>query len=300
MTGPMRNLPQLNYLRSFEASARLLSFTAAAAELNLTQAAVSGHIRALEQFIGGPLFTRHPRSLSLTSLGTAYLPNVQQALAIVEQATDSILKSRGRQKVVISCPVSLAETWLARVVADFGAAHPDVPVTIHGRVWQDEPATIADIILTNVHSDRLSKDTICLWQDQLAIVCAPGYRVEGLPLTAPEQLLRTRLIHNLGRSEFWHGMMAHFGLGPSAVPETTHTSAFSTALALAAEGYGVAIAPESITRKYLAEGILTAPFGTSLPSPWHCTISDSSLLTSEDARCLHRFIINAACDGVNW
>ena len=77
----MKNLPPLNYIRSFEASARHLSFTRAAEELGMTQAAVSGHVRALEQYIGRPLFHRAPRSLGLTEVAASYLPTLRQALA---------------------------------------------------------------------------------------------------------------------------------------------------------------------------------------------------------------------------
>lgn len=76
----MMNLPHLTFLRSFEAAARHLSFTAAAEELNCTQSAVSNHVRSLEEFLQRPLFVRHPRSLSLTDVGEAYLPSVRHAL----------------------------------------------------------------------------------------------------------------------------------------------------------------------------------------------------------------------------
>ena len=78
----MMNLPHLTFLRSYEAAARHLSFTTAAEELNCTQSAVSNHVRSLEEFIGRPLFVRHPRSLSLTDVGEAYLPSVRRALLV--------------------------------------------------------------------------------------------------------------------------------------------------------------------------------------------------------------------------
>ncbi len=70
----MKPPPPLNYIRSFECSARHLSFTAAASELGYTQAAVSNHVRALEHYIGRQLFVRYPRSLKLTEVGEAFLP----------------------------------------------------------------------------------------------------------------------------------------------------------------------------------------------------------------------------------
>lgn len=76
----MRELPHLVCLQAFEAAARHLSFTRAAAELNCTQAAISQRVRALEQYFGRPLFHRHANGLDLSSAGKAYLPSVTQAL----------------------------------------------------------------------------------------------------------------------------------------------------------------------------------------------------------------------------
>src|SRR5512136_271357 len=71
---PMKPPPPLNHIRSFECSARHLSFTLAANELGYTQAAVSNHVRALEHYLGRKLFIRYPRSLKLTEMGEAFLP----------------------------------------------------------------------------------------------------------------------------------------------------------------------------------------------------------------------------------
>ncbi|MEY3959418.1 MAG: hypothetical protein RIR14_71, partial [Pseudomonadota bacterium] len=120
----MKNLPPLNYIRSFEASARHLSFTRAAEELGMTQAAVSGHVRALEQYIGRPLFHRAPRSLSLTEVAASYLPTLRQALAQIDVATGQILTVAHRQEVTLACPASLATNWLPPRLRAFGAAHP--------------------------------------------------------------------------------------------------------------------------------------------------------------------------------
>src|SRR5262245_35148503 len=101
----MRPPPPLNYIRSFECSARHLSFTAAAQELGYTQAAVSNHVRALEQYIGRQLFIRYPRSLKLTEMGEAFLPTLRQALEQIDQATESIVASARKRTVVVSCPM---------------------------------------------------------------------------------------------------------------------------------------------------------------------------------------------------
>ncbi|WP_372572336.1 LysR substrate-binding domain-containing protein [Ruegeria jejuensis] len=287
----MKDLPPLSYLRSFEVSARHMSFTDAATEMNLTQAAVSGHVRALEQFIGGPLFNRHPRSLSLTSLGKAYLPSVQQSLENIEQATKAILKGRGRERVVVSCPISAAETWMADLLTQFSDLHPEVQITIHARIWEDEVQEVADIVVTDVPSEKLSRDLLVLWQDRFAIVASPDFRVDGLPLTTPSQLSASRLIHNLGRPEAWYLAAAQLGQPHMRLSEDYQSNTYSMAIRLTERGLGVGIVPSLLARSRLRSGHLVAPFGLSCETGRVTVLSDPSLLNSKPARELHDFLI---------
>src|SRR3546814_6887075 len=90
-----RKLPPLNALRAFEAAARHLSFTKAAAELHVTQAAISHQIKALEEWLGLPLFKRQNRALLLTDAGQAYLPPMREAFDRIQEAT-ATLQQRDR------------------------------------------------------------------------------------------------------------------------------------------------------------------------------------------------------------
>lgn len=74
------DLPPLTWLRAFDASARTLSFTSAAKELHIAQAAISKHVKSLELYLRHQLFARHPRGIELTKTGAGYLPKVQNAL----------------------------------------------------------------------------------------------------------------------------------------------------------------------------------------------------------------------------
>ena len=84
------DLPPLTWLRAFEASARTLSFTHAATELHITQAAVSKHVKSLESHLRQPLFQRRPRGLALTKSGAAYLPKVQDAMERLAIGTQEV------------------------------------------------------------------------------------------------------------------------------------------------------------------------------------------------------------------
>ena len=104
----MKDVPPLNFVRSFEAAARHLSFTEAARELGYTQAAISGHVRALEQWIGQDLFHRETKGIRLTEVGEAFLPTLRQALKQIDNATRAV-----RSAIWVSrcCSTMASETW---------------------------------------------------------------------------------------------------------------------------------------------------------------------------------------------
>src|SRR5256885_13229679 len=100
--------PSLNGLRAFEAAARHMSFTAAAAELNVTQTAISHLIRRLEDEIGVRLFVRQNRGLALTPEGRDYLPGVRTAFQELRLATDRLLRKDNDRVLTVSTLASLA------------------------------------------------------------------------------------------------------------------------------------------------------------------------------------------------
>jgi LysR family transcriptional regulator, glycine cleavage system transcriptional activator len=132
-----RDLPPLTWLRAFEVSARLLSFTAAAQELHLTQAAVSKHVKSLEQRVQRQLFLRHPRSLELTKWGEAYLPKVQDALERLAIGTREVFGRPQGDLLTIRCAVSFAVNWLSPRLPRFLAQHPSSRLRILSSVWAE-------------------------------------------------------------------------------------------------------------------------------------------------------------------
>src|SRR5215469_7786177 len=123
-------LPSLNGLRAFEAAARHLSFTQAAAELNVTQTAISHQIRRLEQELGLRLFVRKNRALALTPTAKDYLPGVRAAFNDLRLATDRLLRKDADNVLTISTLASLAAKWLLPRLAAFQEAHPGIDVRI--------------------------------------------------------------------------------------------------------------------------------------------------------------------------
>ena len=125
-----RPLPPLDLLRGFEAAARHLSFTRAAAELFLTQSAISRQIQALEGFVGVALFERRHKALALTEAGQGYYRAIAAALDQVREATRKLNETQRGHVLTVTTTISFASLWLVPRLARFRKEHPQVDVRI--------------------------------------------------------------------------------------------------------------------------------------------------------------------------
>lgn len=256
------DLPPLTWLRAFEAAARSLSFTHAAAELNLTQAAVSKHVKALEAHLRQPLFLRHPRSLELTKSGAAYLPSVQDALERLAAGTREVFGPRRAGVLTLRCAVAFAVNWLAPRLPTFLDANPDISLRVISTVWNgpfDSDAFDLDIqygtgLWAGFRSHRLT-------QERLTPVCSPD-----LGLTLAADLRGQRLLHVLGYQEGWGLWLKAAGVQGVDAGQGLQLDNSLTALELARLGGGVALGRSSLAARDLAEGRLVAPFALALAS----------------------------------
>jgi len=290
----MKPPPPLNYIRSFECSARHLSFTAAAQELGFTQAAISNHVRALEQYIGRRLFTRYPRSLKLTEMGEAFLPTLRQALDQIDHATEAIVAKARNRTVVVSCPMSLAENWLAGTMAEFRRAHSEIEVVLQGTVWEDLSNQIADITISIRRFDDLPSASALLWEDELVLLCAPSFLEGHQRLASPKDIIKHDWIFVLGRQEYWQ---CFAGLLEIEIPDHERgltTNASNIALELAATGAGLVATQLSLARTYLRRGLLVEPFSIRAPSPWTYYLTDTQLSKGNFVKTVKEWIIERA------
>src|SRR5215470_5825251 len=125
-------LPSLNALRVFESAARHLSFKEAAAELHITQAAVSHQIRSLEEYLGIELFRREGRGVRLTEAGRASLPRLREGFDALAAAVETIRERGAETDLVITAPPVFAARWLMPRLADFSKRAPDIEVRVVG------------------------------------------------------------------------------------------------------------------------------------------------------------------------
>ncbi len=125
----MPALPPLAAIRVFEAASRLLSFTKAAAELGMTQAAVSYQIKLLEERLGAPLFLRRPRALALTEAGLWLAPRTSEAFDLLREAF-SRFGEREQSTLVVNTMHTFAAQWLAPRLGVYQLMHPKTAVQL--------------------------------------------------------------------------------------------------------------------------------------------------------------------------
>lgn len=290
----MKNLPPLNFIRSFECAARHLSFTEAARELGYTQAAVSGHIRSLEQAIGQDLFHRESRGLRLTEVGEAFLPALRQSLKQIDNATRAVMTSRLNEAVVISCPASLAQSWLADCLTGFARQHPNINVTVHGTIWEDLSERLSDITISHCRTSEAPAGSVQLWEDRLMLVCAPGYLKAHGKQQVAAALAAASCIQLLGREEYWQCMREALGLDDDGHDMRVSTNMMNIALEYATRGAGVTVAPRSLVKPFIERKLLVEPAQIRPRSPWAYYLHESRHARGRSAGIVKRWILAQA------
>lgn len=283
-------LPSLSLLRTFEAAARHLSFKKAAAEVHVTPAAVSQQIKALEDFLGVPLFRRLTRSLELTEHGSAMLPKVREGFECLAAAVEAT-RQTGLSPLTVVAPPSFASHWLVPRLTRFALRHPDVELrlagtaeTIHhrgdtallARLGTNAREAHSEIAVLYGKGDYPGYRAERIFVPDYVPVCAPT-----LPrlaeLRAPADLARFTLIHDETLHEQAHDGRSRSGWGQwlrlarADGVDASRGPGFSNAvLAIdaALAGQGIALVPKPLVESHVAAGRLVIPFDIRLPSPY--------------------------------
>ncbi|WP_159946011.1 LysR family transcriptional regulator [Rhizobium sp. 18065] len=257
----------LNALRAFEASARHLSFTRAAIELCVTQAAVSQQVKQLEDRLGVALFKRLPRGLMITEEGEALLPVLRESFDRIAGTLDRFDDGHLSEVVKVGAVGTFAVGWLLPRMADFARRCPFVELrlsTNNNRV--DMAAEGLDFAIRFGNGAWHSTEAEQLLEAPLSPLCLPQIAVR---LKAPEDLLGETLLRSYRASE-WASWFATAGVEASAPMKGM---VFDTSLAMieaAQQGAGVALAPPLMFQRLLTSGQLVQPFAieTGMGSYW--------------------------------
>lgn len=264
----MGQLPPLNALRAFEVIARHLSFARAAQELNVTPAALSHQIRALEEQLGTPLFHRRTRAIELTEAGRLIYPGLHAGFDSLRRAMAALDRDRAGNVLVISATPGLVAKWLMPRLWRFLRAHPDIDARVSGTL------KIVDFAAEGVDVGiRLSKQITSdlhvelLFTDSMIPVCAPQLVEQGLRSAA--DVVRFPLIHydfatSMHAPPVWADWFPVAGLQGADASRGLRVNAADHALEAAVAGAGVALAHKLIASDDVHAGRLVA-FGPELP-----------------------------------
>lgn len=266
----MTRLPNLKALRAFEAAGRHLSFTRAAAELNVTQAAISHQIKALEDELGLRLFRREARGLLLTDSGQLYLPEVSAVFARLVQATERLRQREETGILTVSVLPSFAARWLVPRLRRFRAQHPEIDLRVAATdKLIDFSRDGVDLAIRYGYGDYRGLFWEHLLAEEIFPVCSPALLQEGSDgrpaLRQPEDLRHHTLLHDDLRTDWamWLKAAGVRGIDPHRGPGFTDSSML---LQAAVDGQGVALGRSALAGDDLAAGRLVRPFAFSLPA----------------------------------
>ena len=260
-----RRLPSLDALRVFEAAARYLSFTQAADELNVTQAAVSQRIRSLEESLGVPLFKRLNRALLLSDDGQALYQPVRDALDQMAGAVEGLRTGDATGVLTVTTMDSFAATWLVPRLKRFRERHAEIDVRIStSDAVLDLMREDVDMAVRYGRGDWPGLDVVRLMTEEVFPVCSPALVERGPPLEKPSDLVRHTLIHD-SLHENWR--MWLLAAGAPEVDATRGPGYYLSNLVVqaAVAGEGVALGRSVLVADELASGRLVKPFDVSLP-----------------------------------
>src|SRR5215472_1489514 len=261
-------LPSLNGLRAFEAAARLLSFTRAASELNVTQTAISHQIRRLEEQLGLKLFVRRNRTLALTREAESYLPAVRAAFEDLRRATQRLTRPKRDGLLTVSTLASLAAKWLLPRVVAFQEAHPGLEVRVSASTHLvDFQREEIDMAVRYGRGDWPGLRADWLMAEDIFPVCSPALLNGPNPLKRPEDLAHHTLLHATLSREDWQLWLTAAGL-PTELAQRrglTFDQSFMCIQA-AIEGLGVALGRSAFVETDIAQGRLVVPFDVVLPA----------------------------------
>lgn len=255
-----RHYPTTTALQCFAASARHMSFTKAAEELNMTQSAVSKQVAQLENLIQQKLFIRSPQYLQITQAGTQYLSEITRILADIERTTLAMLAyGSAVEELKIAAHPTLCSRWLTPLLVGFGKAHPNIRLDIRDKVVSTIRDSGEPFDMAFLAGDGLwaGMETVKLFDEENIVVCAADTHE---PVQQVLDLTRHTFLQIRSRPRHWQ---RYFSAQQVAIPESFTGPKFDTfqaCIAAAEAGCGLALVPRCFVQKELDEGRLICPW----------------------------------------
>ncbi|MEM7358828.1 MAG: transcriptional regulator GcvA [Pseudomonadota bacterium] len=261
-----RLLPPLTSLKTFEAAARHLSFTNAATELCVTQAAISHQIKAIEEYLGAALFIRHPRRLELTATGEKLLPVVRESLDAISRTVADIRNEREFSPLCIAVAPSFAVHWLMPRLEELFEKHPGIELSLkHWNGMVDFTKESFDIAISYGPNQWRGLQSQAVLNIDFFPVCAPELLQGKHKLETVDDLQHFNLLHDADH-QTWAKWLQLAGANQVDPNRGTIVDDTNVLIKAARDGLGVAMCSMPFVKELLATGKLVQPFELSLSS----------------------------------
>lgn len=299
----MDRLPPLTALRAFDAAARHLSFAKAAAELNVTPAALSFQIKSLEEHLGHPLFRRLNRAVALTEAGEALAPGARDGFETLLTAWRAARRSVDTSTLTVTAGPAVTAKWLAPRLFKFVEAHPEIELRFSASFrLMDFNLDDIDVALRFGYPDDDGLFSVPLMHEWATPMMTPEFAEQ---VKKPEDLLKIPLLHQVDTKFLKPGIdwPDWFRMAGVDAPDD-HGSRFSQAdhaIDAALAGGGALMGRFTLAAKALKEGRLVMPFDLSLTTEAHyrfvCPLGTES---RPHVRALMDWILAEAAETEKW
>jgi len=263
----IRTLPSRSALIAFEAAARHQSFTAAAAELTLTESAISRQVAALENQLGLKLFNRIKKRVTLTKAGLLYSKQVRTTLIQMEQDMSNIMSHGGTREILeLAVLPTFCSQWLIPRIESFYRLSPDVTINMSARstifLFKETPFDAA------IHFGQPNwPGTVAdfLFTEDVIAVCKPELLPSGC-LTDAADILNYSMLHLTSRPDAWRHWCDSVGISAVNAMQGARYEYFSILISAARAGLGIALIPRFLIDEELEKKQLAIAYNSPLKS----------------------------------
>lgn len=286
----MKNLPPLSHIPAFEAAARFQSFVRAAELLGITPTAVSQHVRALEEWLGTPLFVRKARGVRLTKEGHLFAASCQTAIREIRDGAAQVSAQKTKRKVSLACQPSVVSLWLTSRLPHFMEQYPDIQVSIVYPFGARTPHEVgADLLICHGKTPPTHGEKIL--DAATRPTCSAEYLKQAGPFESPTALLGARLLHD----ETEDAWQQWFGQYDTPLPSTSAPvfGDFNLLIGSILAGHGVGLCPTTLIERDLATGNLVVLFDDAIDEDKFYWLVGSDGL-SEDGALLRQWLLDQA------
>ncbi|MEK6420844.1 MAG: LysR substrate-binding domain-containing protein [Burkholderia gladioli] len=301
---PLRKrLPPATSLITFESAARLGSFTAAADELRVTQAAVSRQIRRIEDFVGAPLFVAAGRGRTLSPAGRQLLEAATQGLEHIAKSIAQVKAYGTRQPLALSAPLSFVNLWLMPRLGAFREAYPDIDLHFATGDIDMAPPDAANTIAIRFGDGKWPHLSVHPLLDmQVVPVCSPAYAAAFARRAAGHDeafaLLGGTLLDRDTEPPLairWDAWFTHAGIPGAHAPRRLLFSSYDAVLHAALHGQGIALGADALLRGAFRRGELVRATPEVPGWPLRChLVMPGALQTTPEMQQFIAWITNEA------